>query len=183
MINGNKIIFVLSPGSAMKNWMIDNATTLFDIKENDKKILFRFGSPARMDIAALRSPYPRMKLTIEEHLEHFKDTKLIYFGMNVVDFCEELYNDYPESDFGIMVLRNRVKDNLVERLLLGTDNLVPEEMVKEKVVEQFDKIDLFLQSKNYNRLDISPREPNTQLHKSKTNPNIKGMYYVSRSSN
>jgi hypothetical protein len=144
MINGNRLIFVISPMASRRDWLLEYADVLFDVQDQNK-IFFRFGSPAGLD--SKKSPLPRMRLVIDEHLNEFKDTLLIYYGTDVVEMAETLYTEYPESEFLAMRMRKDMKPMLFERLERMTNGIISPDIINDTIERQFTIVDNFISEK------------------------------------
>jgi hypothetical protein len=113
MINSNKIYFIASPLGQYSSWCFNNLETLLHLNDNNK-IYFRFGASARLDFSSGVSPYDRISLVIKDQVSNFHDTNFFYYGWEVVPCLDELYRDFPESEFFLIV--NNLNDTELETL-------------------------------------------------------------------
>ena len=116
MINSNKIYFIASPLGQYSSWCFNNLEKLFNLDENNK-IYFKFGSPARLDFLSAVSPYDRISLIIKDQISNFNNTNFFYYGWEVVPCLDQLSRDFPESEFLLIV--NNLSDTELETLENG----------------------------------------------------------------
>jgi len=108
MTNSNKIYFITSPLGQYNGWSLDKLDTLFDYNDNNK-IYFRFGTLSRLDLEPMYNHYDRISLIINDQISNFHNTNFFYYGWEILPCLDELYKNFPESEFLLVV--NNLNDN------------------------------------------------------------------------
>jgi hypothetical protein len=116
MINSNKLYFITAPLGHYSAWCFNNLDALLYLNDNNK-IYFRFGTASRLDLATEDSPYDRISLIIKDQISNFHNTNFFYYGWEVVPCLNELYRDFPNSEFLLVV--NNLNDLGLENLEYG----------------------------------------------------------------
>jgi len=109
MINSNKIYFITSPLGQYNVWCLDKLKTLFHYDDNNK-IYFRFGSLSRLDLELMYDHYDRISLIINDQISNFHNTNFFYYGWEILPCLDELYRDFPGSEF-LLVVNNLDDDS------------------------------------------------------------------------
>jgi hypothetical protein len=167
MTNQDRIVFCIAPVGHGKNWVLDNSELLFKL-DNKPKIYFRFGSPQRIDLPLTKSPFPRIRATVNDQTTKFKNSDFIYHGWELIECVEELYNEYPHAEF--FVIAPTFEDNgdaTVETFTKRRSNnqnsglVFYEEAVRERIKAHYKLLHDFLENKTLTTFDIShiPRSP------------------------
>jgi hypothetical protein len=155
----DRIIFLIAPIGGGKNWMLDNIDDLF--KFDDKpRIYFRFGTMERIDIPS--APFPRIHATIEDHRLQFPDRNFIYYGWELSDCIEEIFAEYPTSEFFFTTkeYNESSAEKLADSFLKKRESHVVSQplltlCIKEKIKLHTFQISKFLSSHNFQKIDIS----------------------------
>jgi hypothetical protein len=117
-----------TPLGSYKTFISNKAETVFNIREDEKRIYFCLGSLSRLD--STDNHWPRIKLTIEDHLKRFPETTFIYFGWEVLDYFDKLKEEYPNGKyFGFYINEEANTKSLLDKTLLKLYDLKRDETV------------------------------------------------------
>lgn len=96
---GNRIIFIVVPLSPKWGWMANHIDSVIDIGSTSR-LEFKFGSMGRIESVKRRIlPIDRIRETIKEHRELFKDEIKIYHGWELVECIHDLILEFPNAEF------------------------------------------------------------------------------------
>ena len=120
----------------------------------DNKINFRFGFYHRVDLIGTVSPFNRIRETIREHQSLYPETTLVYCGWELVECLDDLYKEFKPAEFFITTKKSmpecvtKAIETTLEIRLYSEDKDVSK-IIKEKVEYQINKINYFLEGKDF----------------------------------
>jgi hypothetical protein len=154
----NRIIFLICPNGHGTGWAVDHAKSFFDTPE--KTITFKFGFTVNLDLIGRTRPFNRIVETIKTHQSTFPEFSFVYCGWELIDCVDELYEKFPDAEFFITTkifnekkFEQFVENNEVPIARLSLDHAAN----RESTMYQFQKINNFLDGKEYSILSQDPK--------------------------
>jgi len=96
-MNDRRVIFISTPLGLHKPFIAEKTERIFKIREDEKRIYFCLGNLSRLD--STDDNWPRIQVTINDHLTRFPETTFIYFGWEVLDYIDKLREEYPYAKY------------------------------------------------------------------------------------
>jgi hypothetical protein len=149
----SKVIFLITPINHGMNLSLELLPTLLNYN-TDNKINFRFGFYHRVDLIGTVSPFNRIRETIREHQSLYPETTLVYCGWELVECLDDLYKEFKPAEFFITTKKSmpecvtKAIETTLEIRLYSEDKDVSK-IIKEKVEYQINKINYFLEGKDF----------------------------------
>jgi hypothetical protein len=149
----SKVIFLITPINHGMNLSLELLPTLLNYN-TDNKINFRFGFYHRVDLIGTVSPFNRIRETIREHQSLYPETPLVYCGWELVECLDDLYKEFKPAEFFITTKKSmpecvtKAIETTLEIRLYSEDKDVSK-IIKEKVEYQINKINYFLEGKDF----------------------------------
>ena len=154
----NRIIFLICPNGHGMGWAVDHTKSFFDTPE--KTITFKFGFTVNLDLIGRTRPFARIVETIKTHQSTFPEFSFVYCGWELIDCVDELYEKFPTAEFFVTTktfnekkFEQFVENNKVPIARLGLDHAA----TLESTMYQFQKINNFLDGKEYSILSEDPK--------------------------
>lgn len=142
----NRVVFIIAPMGQGKEFFIDHADKIFNIELEGKRVFFKFGAVSRMDLDA--DPFDRIILTINEHLTYFRETTFVYYGWELAECIDRLYEHYKDCEF-FVTFKNKpnYKRKLREALMQRSKTPLDPAKLEQRIVQQYEKVETFLKDK------------------------------------
>jgi hypothetical protein len=153
----NRMIFLIAPTGHGSDWAIDNARSFFNVPE--KTFTFKFGFTLTLDLIGRIKPFNRIVETIKTLQSRFPEFFFVFCGWELIECLDELYEKFPDAEFFITTTRfgetkfqNFLRNKEYEISQMHIDN----DGIRESTMHQFQKINNFLDGKEYSILLEDP---------------------------
>jgi hypothetical protein len=152
------MVFLIAPNGHGTSWAVDHSKDFFKVSE--KTITFKFGFTINLDLIGRIKPFNRIVETIKTLQSTFPEFSFVFCGWELIECVDELYNKFPDAEFFVTTttfiedkFQDFLKDNKSPISQLDADHAA----IRESTICQFQKINNFLNGKEYNVLLTDPK--------------------------
>jgi hypothetical protein len=154
----NKMIFLIAPTAHGSDWAVNRARPFFNVPE--KTFTFKFGFTITLDLIGRIKPFNRIVETIKTLQSRFPEFSFVFCGWELIECLDELYEKFPDAEFFITTKTfNETKfQKFFEGRKEGTMDrqVLDHTTIRESTLWQFQKINNFLDGKEYSILSEDP---------------------------
>ena len=153
----NKIIFLIAPTAHGTDWAVNRSRAFFNVPE--KTFTFKFGFTLTLDLIGRIKPFNRIVETIKTLQSKFPEFSFVFCGWELIECLDELYEKFPDAEF--FITTKTFNETKFQKFFEGKEDAISQlevdhAAIRESTICQFQKINNFLDGKEYSILSEDP---------------------------